>query len=546
MQLNRGRDETTIIPLKTISTIYVCPPSDTRQGSIGITSVEGVNFKPIWYSAALNNTQLDISTWPGYDITDILAAFNPLQSSLDTPHLYLVTENIQNDASSDHSTQSTVLDRLSIAQPILPLLPTHMQQFYLNKTVRNTCNEYQMASEYLTRWIKVTSNREDQACVDALLSVLPELTGPLPDHTRAPEDHPIQPEEWVFLFDNAGRLKYPVEHVKQLIFRGGGLHPDIRIEAWKFLLGIYPWDSSSEERLALRQSNRAAYYQIKGIWFNNVETRDSEHFKDERFRIAKDVHRTDRTQEMLAGEDLPNPDQDIDQGTNENLETMKEILVSYNYYNTELGYVQGMSDLLAPLYVAMGDEAMAFWVFAKFMDRMKYNFLMDQTGMHGQLSTLSNLVQFMDPVLFKRLEEANSTNMFFSFRWLLVWFKREFEWQDVIRLWEILWTDWLSDRMIVFVALAVIDEQREKILNEFEQCDEIYQYMNDLSGKISLETTLQRTEVLFYQFQRKVRMMQHTRSMLKEQLDQRSRWSGLQRANIERRVELLSIPDNLF
>jgi len=35
-----------------------------------------------------------------------------------------------------------------------------------------------------------------------------------------------------------------------------------------------------------------------------------------------------------------------------------------------IGYVQGMSDLLTPLFVVMRDEVTAFWAFVGFMDRM--------------------------------------------------------------------------------------------------------------------------------------------------------------------------------
>lgn len=64
--------------------------------------------------------------------------------------------------------------------------------------------------------------------------------------------------------------------------------------------------------------------------------------------------------------------------------------------------------------------------------------------MHGQLKTLDSLIRFMDPVLYKRLEETEISNLFFCFRWLLVWFKRELGCEDVIRLWEVLLTDHLQ------------------------------------------------------------------------------------------------------
>lgn len=52
------------------------------------------------------------------------------------------------------------------------------------------------------------------------------------------------------------------------------------------------------------------------------------------------------------------------------LEQMKDMLLTYNEYNPDLGYVQGMSDLLAPLYAVMQDDAVAFWAFVNFMNRM--------------------------------------------------------------------------------------------------------------------------------------------------------------------------------
>lgn len=46
------------------------------------------------------------------------------------------------------------------------------------------------------------------------------------------------------------------------------------------------------------------------------------------------------------------------------------MLLTYNEYNKGLGYVQGMSDLLAPIYAVMQDDAVAFWGFVEFMERM--------------------------------------------------------------------------------------------------------------------------------------------------------------------------------
>lgn len=79
----------------------------------------------------------------------------------------------------------------------------------------------------------------------------------------------------------------------------------------------------------------------------------------------KDVTRTDRTVQFFAGEN------------NKNLQTLSDILMTYVMYNFDLGYVQGMSDLLSPILCLMTDEVDAFWCFVGFMDKVvTYNIIM--------------------------------------------------------------------------------------------------------------------------------------------------------------------------
>jgi hypothetical protein len=104
------------------------------------------------------------------------------------------------------------------------------------------------------------------------------------------------------------------------------------------------------------------------------------------------------------------------------------------------------------------------------------NFLRDQSGMRKQLLTLDQLVQLMDPKLYLHLQKADSTNFFFFFRMLLVWYKREFEWNDVLRLWEGLWTDHYSSNFHIFIALAILEKHRDVIMTHLKHFDEVLKY----------------------------------------------------------------------
>ena len=123
---------------------------------------------------------------------------------------------------------------------------------------------------------------------------------------------------------------------------------------------------------------------------------------------------------------------------------LKRILCSYVMYNFDLSYCQGMSDLAAPiLYVISRGiplkdterwkraEAEAFWCFAGMMDRVEANFHTDQRGMHSQLLALEKLLQLLDPQLYAHFKQKDCLNFFFCFRWVLILFKREFDFEEV-------------------------------------------------------------------------------------------------------------------
>jgi hypothetical protein len=111
--------------------------------------------------------------------------------------------------------------------------------------------------------------------------------------------------------------------------------------------------------------------------------------------------------------------------------------------------------------------------------------------MKKQLSTLQQLLQVMDPELYRHFEKTEGLNLFFCFRsvrshydvfplltghrtsWILIAFKREFPFEDVLRLWEVLWTDYYTNGMVLFVALAVLESHRDVILRYLVEFDEI-------------------------------------------------------------------------
>ena len=429
-------------------------------------------------------------------------------------------------------------------------LPPQVRKLMQNPQVQTVSDEFDSARLYLARWamgMAEQSERERNQRIWKAKEVMEMEDSEVGQFeildaesmSLADKRKPVTLGEWNGYFNSStGRLEKTPDEVKARIFQGG-LSPDdgVRKEAWLFLLGVYEWESSKEERHAKMNSLRDEYIRLKGSWWERMvdeqgTLEEREWWKEQRMRIGKfpfdtaasiratgsgtdravyaiekDVHRTDRHIPLFAGEDIPHPDPDspfAESGTNVHLEQMKDMLLTYNEYNRDLGYVQGMSDLLAPIYAIEQDDAVAFWGFVGFMERMERNFLRDQSGMRLQLMTLDQLCQLLDPKLYEHLQRLDSTNFFFFFRMLLVWFKREFEFTDILRLWEGLWTDYLSFNFHLFIAMAILQKHREVIMQHLKGFDEVLKYVNELSGTIDLASTMLRAEASFRKFQRMV------------------------------------------
>ncbi|MBW0476358.1 hypothetical protein O181_016073 [Austropuccinia psidii MF-1] len=327
-------------------------------------------------------------------------------------------------------------------------------------------------------------------------------------HSRRAPAQPIELEEFLVWQDDSGRLMLDEVEGRRRIFQRG-VAPTARKVVWPFLLGVYDWESSRKERNSKQLSFIEDYTNLKASWeADGEELRSTSAFQEEAHRIKIDCRRTDRTQpyftvplsfdtsdENDTGDDSNMP------SSNQHVETVEKILMTYNVWEKDLGYVQGMSDLCAPLYVVFeADEVMTFFCFVKLMDKMKSHFLRDQSGMKDELSRLQQLLLLIDPQLYRHFEMTDSLNLFFCFRWILISFKREFEFQDVLKVWEALWTDVCGPHSDIFLALAILESHREPLIRYLQEFDEVLKYINDIANTLDCDTLLGQAEVLFLTF----------------------------------------------
>ena len=162
-----------------------------------------------------------------------------------------------------------------------------------------------------------------------------------------------------------------------------------------------------------------------------------------------------------------------------NADVMTRILFIYGLYHPEVKYVQGMNEILAPIFYCFSNdkneisiknlEADSYISFENFMEIIKYIFIKkldnSEKGITTRLQKFSTLIRMLDYRISDQLIKNKIEMEFFAFRWLTLFFTQDFEIPDVLRLWDsILCEDDVFDFMNM-IMLALLRKKTEGILN---------------------------------------------------------------------------------
>ena len=187
-------------------------------------------------------------------------------------------------------------------------------------------------------------------------------------------------------------------------------------------------------------------------------------------RIDKDVLRCDRNYPYF---------------TNENLEKLRRIMCTYVWTTLDVGYVQGMCDLLAPLLVIFDDEAKSYHCFVLLMKRMDHNFPHGE-NMDKHFANMRSLIQILDAELFEVMQQnGDLTHCYFCYRWFLLDFKREFLYEDIFRVWECIWSahNCSSKHFVLFIALALLKSYRNILIDHSMDFTDIIKFFNEMAER---------------------------------------------------------------
>ncbi|KAL2463358.1 Ypt/Rab-GAP domain of gyp1p superfamily protein [Forsythia ovata] len=164
-------------------------------------------------------------------------------------------------------------------------------------------------------------------------------------------------------------------------------------------------------------------------------------------QIDRDVKRTHPDMHFFSGDSTV---------AKSNQEALKNILIVFAKLNPGIRYVQGMNEILAPLFYvfkndpseenAVSAEADTFFCFVELLSGFRDNFVqqLDNSvvGIRATITRLSQLLKEHDEELWRHLEITTKVNpQFYAFRWITLLLTQEFNFADSLHIWDTLLSD---------------------------------------------------------------------------------------------------------
>ncbi|XP_015596407.1 TBC1 domain family member 13 isoform X1 [Cephus cinctus] len=159
-------------------------------------------------------------------------------------------------------------------------------------------------------------------------------------------------------------------------------------------------------------------------------------------------------------------------------EVLERILFLYAKLNPGQGYVQGMNEIVGPIYHAFAcdpdhqwrehAEADTFFCFTNLMAEIRDFFIksLDEAefGINSMMSKLTRQVKVNDHEVWLRLHQQELCPQYYSFRWLTLLLSQEFPLPDVMRIWDSLFADENRFSFLIHICCAMILLLRDQLL----------------------------------------------------------------------------------
>uniref|UniRef100_A0A1B6E710 Rab-GAP TBC domain-containing protein n=1 Tax=Clastoptera arizonana TaxID=38151 RepID=A0A1B6E710_9HEMI len=169
----------------------------------------------------------------------------------------------------------------------------------------------------------------------------------------------------------------------------------------------------------------------------------------------------------------------LTEGAEANWEVVERMLFLYAKLNPGQGYVQGMNEIIGPIYYAFASdprkewrehaEADCFFVFTNLMSEIRDFFIKSldeaECGINQMMKRLCDQLKNNDHRIYTKLQQQELCPQYYSFRWLTLLLSQEFPLPDVLRIWDSLFADSQRFSFLIHICCAMIIILKEQLLS---------------------------------------------------------------------------------
>ena len=325
--------------------------------------------------------------------------------------------------------------------------------------------------------------------------------------------------------------------------------PILRSIIWKINFGYLPIDNEEWEKIL--EDKRSSYFYYKEIFIKKLNeeyklfkhydsmTRKEKEELDKKTskllleQICKDVNRTHNQMDFffksIDENNILSKNELLTMMENRRNCSMKDIndiykinikethadviiriLFIYSTFFPDISYVQGMNEIIAPIYYIFSFdktygvepsieniEADTFWAFNSLMAQLKDTFNrekdVEDVGVSGKVKRLKLMLKLVDFQLFEHFENYKLEFSTFAYRWFILFFSQDFLMIDILRLWDYIFAPDDKFQNSYFISLAIfrcpVLRVSRALLSSTVPSPRISMSLRTASGTRSMRTT---------------------------------------------------------
>ncbi|ELP94131.1 hypothetical protein EIN_185080 [Entamoeba invadens IP1] len=291
-----------------------------------------------------------------------------------------------------------------------------------------------------------------------------------------------------------------------------GVPFSVRNVVWKYLFNYIPSEVSRVDKvLQKKRSEYQTYTKMLSYELTEIEEKTLR-------QIRLDISRSTTEVPLLSHKVAQ--------------KTMENVLFLWALRNPACGYIQGLNDLVIPIFTVFLEEysplktpqifedissdathnveADLYWCFSSLMMNIQDHYTSNQSQIFKQLEVMKKVVGEVDKPLDVHFEENNILFFQFAFRWINCFLLRELSPEQGMRLWD----TYLSDddgngfsHFHVYVCVSLIEKYKAKLMKmEFAEAMQFLQNIpsRSWSGQ-DMEELISRAFVMYKTFEKEPR-----------------------------------------